>query len=322
MKKIIFICTLFFAASSSFAQEIKEAAENLHKHAANSKDVNDTSKIHWKKSGTIAINGQQVSLTNWAAGGQSAISGSGLVSLYAGYRKGKIEWDNNLDLAYGVIKQATNRKWWKNDDRIQFTSKFGRKAFDNAYYAGLLDFKSQFAAGYNYPNDSVQISNFLAPAYVIAAIGLDLKPTSYLSFFIAPLSTRITFVNDDTLAKYGAFGVQKQIVDPTTNQIITPYRKVREQFGGYFKMMFKKDIMENVSFATTLELFSDYLHNPQNLYVNWTTLTSMKVNKFISATLSSQLIYDDAVMIKDTDGKVGPRLQVKQVLGVGLTYKF
>jgi hypothetical protein len=71
-----------------------------------------------------------------------------------------------------------------------------------------------------------------------------------------------------------------------------------------------------------LELFSDYLHNPQNLYVNWTTLTSMKVNKFISATFSTQLIYDDAVMIKDKDGKVGPRLQVKQVLGVGLSYKF
>jgi hypothetical protein len=48
----------------------------------------------------------------------------------------------------------------------------------------------------------------------------------------------------------------------------------------------------------------------------------MKVNKFISATLSSQLIYDDAVMIKDVSGKTGPRLQVKQVLGVGLSYKF
>ena len=322
MKKIFYFGILFFAALSCFSQEVKDYAQGLQTEAVKMQAASDTSKIHWKKGGTIAVSGQQVSLSNWAAGGQSAVSGSGLVSLFASYKKGKIIWDNNLDLAYGVIKQASNRKWWKNDDRIQFTSKVGRYAFKNTYYAGLLDFKSQFAPGYNYPNDSVQISNFMAPAYVVAALGLDIKPISNLSFFVAPLSVRMTIVNDDSLAKYGAYGVQKQVYDTTLHQITTPYRKVREQFGGYFKMMFKKEIMENITFATTLELFSDYLHNPQNLYVNWTTLTSMKVNKFISATLSTQLIYDDAVMIKDRDGRIGPRVQLKQVLGVGLSYKF
>ncbi|HWY38096.1 MAG TPA: DUF3078 domain-containing protein [Bacteroidia bacterium] len=320
MKKIL-TCLLLLAAIISYAQETKEVAAGIHSEAEKATDVADTSKIHWKTGGTINISGQQVSLTNWAAGGQSAISGSGLVSLFANYSKGKLTWSTNLDLAYGVIKQASNRKWWKNDDRIQFTSKVGHYAFKNTYYTALVDFKSQFAPGYNYPNDSVQISNFLAPAYGIVALGLDFKPTSYMSFFIAPVTTRITIVNDDSLAKHGAFGVQKQVSD-TAGHIITPYKKIRVQYGGYFKMMFKKDIMENITFATVLELFSDYLHNPQNLYVNWTTLTSMKVNKFISATLSTQLIYDDAVMIKDKDGKTGPRLQIKQVLGVGLSYKF
>lgn len=318
----IFICILIFAAAFSFAQETKETAAGLHSEAVAVKEVNDTSKTHWKKGGTVMVNGQQVSLTNWAAGGQSAMSGSGIASLFAHYSKGKISWTNNLELAYGVIKQASNRKWWKNDDRIQLTSKIGHYAFKNTYYTALADFKSQFAPGYNYPNDSIQISNFLAPAYVVAALGLDFKPVKHISFFVAPLAGRLTIVNDDSLAKYGAFGVQKEIVDATTHQIITHYRRVREQFGGYFKMMFKKEIMENITFTTMLELFSDYLHNPQNLYVNWTTLTSMKVNKFISATLSTQLIYDDAVMIKSSDGKIGPRLQVKQVLGVGLSYKF
>jgi len=322
MNKVFFICVLFFATLVSFAQEVKETAESLDKDTSKAGQANDTSKTHWQKGGIITVNGQQVSLTNWAAGGQSAMSGSAIASLFANYTKGKIIWSTNLDLAYGVIKQASNRKWWKNDDRIQFNSKIEHYAFKNTYYAGLVDFKSQFAPGYNYPNDSTQISNFLAPAYVVAALGLDFKPAPYISVFVAPLAGRLTIVNDDSLAKYGAFGVQKQIVDTTTHQITKQYRKVREQFGGYFKIMFKKDIMENVSFTTMLELFSDYLHNPQNLYVNWTTLTTMKVNKFISATLSTQLIYDDAVMIKDRDGRIGPRLQVKQVLGVGLSYKF
>ena len=321
MKKI-FLFASFFVSSFLFSQETKHAAEGLVSDKKKEIAEGDTAKKAWRTGGTISVSGQQVSLTNWAAGGQSAISGSGLVSLFANYEKKKLIWSTNLDLAYGVIKQASNRKWWKNDDRIQLTSKVEHYAFKNTYYTALVDFKSQFAPGYNYPNDSVQISNFLAPAYAVVALGLDYRPTPYLSLFLAPVSARITIVNDDSLAKYGAFGVQKQIVDTTTHMVTTPYRKHREQFGGYFKMMFKKEVMENVTFATTLELFSDYLHNPQNLYVNWTTLTSMKVNKFISATLSSQLIYDDAVMIKDVSGKTGPRLQVKQVLGVGLSYTF
>lgn len=317
---IIVWATLAFSLK---AQETKKDSETLLTETDKLKEAHaDTSKIHWKKGGVVSVNGQQVSLTNWAAGGQSAVSASGLLSLFTTYTNGKNVWSNNLDLAYGVIKQASNRKWWKNDDRIQFTSKYGYKAFDHTYYTALLDFKSQFAAGYNYPNDSVKISNFLAPAYVVLALGLDYRPNKTVSFFIAPVTGRFTFVNDDTLAKYGAFGVQKDVRDVATGQITTHYSKFRAQFGGYFKMTFRKDIMQNINFSTTLELFSDYLKNPQNLYVNWTTLTNFKVNKYISATLSTQLIYDEAVMIKGRDGKIGPRTQFKQVLGLGFSYKF
>ncbi len=320
------ISLLIVAATFMFnvyGQETKKDSEGLLSESEKLKASHtDTSKIHWRKGGTINVNGQQISLTNWAAGGQSAISANAMLSLFSTYTKGKSVWSNNLDLAYGVIKQASNRKWWKNDDRIQFTSKYGYKAFDHVYYAALLDFKSQFAAGYNYPNDSVRISNFLAPAYLVAALGFDWRPTKNLSIFLAPITGRFTFVNDDTLAKYGAFGVQKEVRDPTTGQVTTPYSKIRAQFGGYFKLVYCREIMENITFGTTLELFSDYLHNPQNLYVNWTTLTTFKVNKYISATLSTQLIYDEAVMIKDSDGKVGPRVQFKEVLGIGFAHKF
>jgi len=143
-----------------------------------------------------------------------------------------------------------------------------------------------------------------------------------LSFFISPATLRITIVNDDTLAKTGAYGVQAQVVDENGN-IITPYKKVREQVGGYLKVQYRRNVMENISLGTTVELFSDYAHNPDELYVNWTTFFVMKVNKYISATFNTQLIYDPAVKIKQADGTlVGPRVQFKQVLGVGFAYKF
>ena len=304
------------------AQDTKDDAAALKVEGDNLKAANDTAAKHWKTGGIISLSGQEVSLTNWASGGQSAIAVGSMFNMYAKYHKGKIIWSNNIILGYGVIKQSTNKDWLKTDDRIQLTTKVGRQAFKRAYYSALGDFKTQFAPGYNYPNDSNKISNFLAPAYALIAIGMDFEVDSNLSFFISPATLRVTIVNDDTLAKEGAYGVQGDVKN-ASGQIITHYRNNREQFGGYFKMQYRRNIMQNVSLGTTLELFSDYLHNPQNLYVNWTTLIVMKVNKYISATFNTQLIYDPAVKIKQTDGTLqGPRVQFKQVLDVGLAYKF
>nr|MBP9083784.1 DUF3078 domain-containing protein [Bacteroidia bacterium] len=94
------------------------------------------------------------------------------------------------------------------------------------------------------------------------------------------------------------------------------------------RALYKKDIIENVNLQTKLELFSNYLEDPQNIDVNWEVLISMKVNKYITATLATQLIYDDNTIIavdNNSDGiidEAGPRTQFKEVLGVGFSYKF
>ena len=168
----------------------------------------------------------------------------------------------------------------------------------------------------------------MAPGYALAAIGFDYKPNDKFSAFIAPVTGKFTFVNDDSLAKVGAFGVQKEIRDANNPAIITQnYLKFRQELGAYMKVQYQTKVMENITFQTVLELFSNYLNNPENIDVNWTTLTTFKVNKFISATLATQLIYDDDIDVlrnnsESKSGTVGPDIQFKQVLGVGFTYKF
>ena len=104
--------------------------------------------------------------------------------------------------------------------------------------------------------------------------------------------------------------------------------QIRTEFGGYLRMFYKRDIMKNVSFQTKLDLFSNYLNNPENIDVNWETLFSFKVNKFISASLATQLIYDHDIMISVDDNDdgiidaIGPRTQFKQILNIGFSYKF
>lgn len=318
MKKLILLLFTIIFIGSVQAQ-VTEAEGDLKKRKKDT--ING-----WKKGGTISLNLSQVSLTNWAAGGQNSISANGLISLYATYKKDKSLWENYFDFGYGVLKQGKNGNWWKTDDKIDITSKYGYKAFSNLYYAALVNFKTQFTEGFNYPDDSTKISNFLAPAYLVGAIGMDYKPNDNFTAFLAPITAKMTFVNDQTLANAGAFGVDPAEYDGTGN-LIKEGKKSRSEFGGYMRFFYKKDLMENINLQTKLDLFSNYLENPQNFDISWEVLISMKVNKFISATLSTHLLYDDDVDIvvdEQADGTpiLGKRVQFKEVIGVGFTYKF
>lgn len=309
MKRLLLtISTIAVVSSSSMAQETAAV---------------DTS---WKTGGIIGLNFTQVSLSNWAAGGQNSISGIALFNYYANYNKGKNIWDNSIDLGYGLTQNG-DADPIKSEDKIDLATKYGRYAFKHWYYSALLGFKSQFTPGYNYPDDSTKISNFMAPAYITLALGMDYKPNDNFSVMIAPVTGRIIIVNDQDLADAGAYGV-----DPAEyNELFEKVKdgeKMRTEFGASIRALYKKDIIENVNLQTKLELFSNYLEDPQNIDVNWEVLISMKVNKYITATLATQLIYDDNTIIavdNNSDGiidEAGPRTQFKEVLGVGFSYKF
>lgn len=68
--------------------------------------------------------------------------------------------------------------------------------------------------------------------------------------------------------------------------------------GGYIRIALNKDITDNITLKTKLDLFSNYLHKPQNLDVDAEILLSMKITKFITANFYAQIIYDDDVIIE------------------------
>jgi len=274
----------------------------------------------WKMGGVTAANLAQTSLTNWAAGGQNSVAINGLFSMFVNYKKDKIVWDNSLDIGYGILKQGKDVDFMKTDDKIDFLSKYGKEAFTNFYYSALLNFKTQMAPGYNYPNDSIKISNFLAPAYLLAALGMDYKPNANLSVFMAPATGRLIIVNDEMLSNTGAFGVDSG-------------KTAKGEFGGYARLIysrndFKKALLKNVSFTTKIDVFSNYLKTPQNIDISWETLIAFKINEYISFNITTHLLYDDDTKISiddNNDGVIddfGPRVQFKEILGVGFSYKF
>jgi hypothetical protein len=297
MKSFLLLIVSFLLLSSLHAQD------TLYAH--------DTTR-YWKRSATTTLNFSQVSLSNWVGGGQSAVSFTGLINSFANYEKNKFSWMNSLDLGYGLVKIGQSSSFRKSDDKIIFTSKAGHELRDHLKFSGLVDFRSQFAPGYLYYQDSLGneqrqlISRFLAPAYVLTALGLEYTPTENIYFFVSPMTVKTTIVVKDSLANAGAFGV--------------PLGKhIRNEFGAYFTMKGKFKIMENISFQTALNLFSNYQHFGV-IDVNWDAALLMKVNKYINVSLSTNLIYDQDIQITRKDETVGPAVQFKEVLAVGFSY--
>jgi hypothetical protein len=267
----------------------------------------DTS--YWKGEGVWGISMSQVSLSNWAAGGDASVAGNINLTYGLDYRKDKHLWQNRLELAYGLNRTEYNGTR-KINDKIYLNSMYGYRIAPHWYLSAFANFQSQFAKGYNYAGDpKTLLSAFLSPGYLSAGPGITWTPKPWFTATFAPATWRGTFVMNDSLSTRGAFGVD-------------PGKHLWSEFGGDLKLEARYSFLPNMSVYSRLELFSNYLENPQNIDVTWDTQVVMKINKWFSATLDLNLIYDDNIRFVRSDGTQGPRLQFKEVLGVGLQVAF
>jgi len=269
----------------------------------------------WKRETVVFINTSQTSLTNWAAGGRNSLSLNALVSYDLNYRAEKANWDNSFEFGYGIMNQGDGEGFMKTDDKLDIATKYGIKIIEKWYFSALLTIRTQVNKGYYYPNDSIVISRFMAPGYFVGAVGMDYKPSNAFSALISPVTIKTTFVLDEVLSDSGSFGVERG-------------KQSRAEIGGFVRMLFRKDLVDNVSFDLKIDLFSNYLRKPENIDINWEMRLSLKAYKMLNASISTYLIYDDDVLLEidsDNDGTIdhrGPRLQFKELFSVGLTFRF
>ena len=141
MKKSLFLFAILW--SQIIIGQIKDTEAKLK-----SATKTDTIKS-WKKGALFNLGFSQVTLSNWAAGGNNSISGNGVANFNLAYTGKRCSWENNLVLGYGILKQ-NQESIQKTDDNIELTSVFGRKATENWFYSGLINFKSQFTNGFNF----------------------------------------------------------------------------------------------------------------------------------------------------------------------------
>ncbi len=275
----------------------------------------------WVFSGNLAATVNQVTLTNWVAGGENTLSGEAAMLLDLKYQKDKQLWQNTLDLGYGITKQG-KQTTIKNLDKIDFASQYGYKASQSWYYSGLFGVKTQVSEGFKSPDTKHPISDFAAPLYIQLSLGATYKPDTHFTAMLSPLTARWTMVNNQTLADAGAFGVKPAEFD-NMGAMTKKGENLRTEVGGFVKLNYVNSYFNNfLGLNTKLELFSNYLDKPQNIDVNYDLLLDFKLSSFLTARAQFTMIYDDDQRLPDDNGKLVPRVQIRQMFGLGLAYRF
>lgn len=263
----------------------------------------------WVLKGVTGVNSSQTAMANWSAGGENSIAGNAYLNASLTHKKGYWLWVSSVVLDYGLSKTRT-QGLRKSSDKIGIATQLGYSTNNVWFYTLMGDLNTQFAKGYKYPDQAHQISNFFAPGYSNIALGMEWRPKSNYSLLLSPASTKMTFVCDDYLSNQGAFGVD-------------PGKHFKIEAGAFVKARAELSLMENVNLITTADFFTPYSKNFGNVDVNWDVLISMKINKILSASINTTLRYDDDVKTFNADGvKKGPKVQFKEILGIGLAYNF
>lgn len=270
----------------------------------------------------------EIAFMNWNAGGVSSISGLLKGAFTRRYVREKYKWGNELLVRYGVNKQD-GIELRKTDDAFQFTSTFGyrKDTITNWYHSAKFNFNTQFTNGYSYPNTDIAVSKPFAPAYTFLGAGAEYsnKPEK-INIYLSPLTLKNTLVLDQRLANQGAFGVHKAVYDEETGELISQGEKSKTELGVLIATHFKREIFKNIQLENRLNLYSDYLNNFGNIDVDWQLQLNLIVNQYVKANIGIHLIYDDDIKAKEEIAgeqvTVGPKIQLKQNLGIGLEYNF
>ena len=285
------------------------------------------STSYWKKNNKVGFDISETAFMNWNAGGDNSISGLLKGNFIRAYEYENLNWHNELLVRYGINKQDGN-KLRKTDDALVFNSTFGfrRDTISNWFYSTKLNFSTQFTNGYSYPNTETAISQLFAPAYIFLGVGTEyINKEALLNLYFSPLTQKTTLVLNQRLANEGAYGVKKAVYDELGN-LLSKGHKSRTEVGILITGQHKDEIFRNIFLENRLALYSDYLNNFGNIDINWQLQLDLIVNEYVSANIGTHLIYDDDIKAKEeVNGEqitVGPKVQLKQILGVGLTYTF
>lgn len=284
--------------------------------------------------GNIGLTINQLAVTHWAAGGESNASGKLNANFKYTINRKKFSYLTTGIFAYGISGYAKSKRLEKTEDRCELATTISNNNQKHLTFTSITTLKTQFTNGYTYPNDSVPISKFFAPAYLTISIGYTYFINNNLSIFMSPVAGKMTFVMDQELADKGSFGVEAgywNVIEGDSTWI--PGKNFLAELGINILVKYSQQFNKNISMFSTLNLYNNYLDanrsNRWNIDVDWETGIKFLITKRISTLFNIHLIYDDNIRFEVKEFENGvevtkqrPILQFKESLGITFLFNF
>lgn len=300
MKRLLF-STLLLSSVAVFAQE--DQTNDGVAQDPTAAPTEEAPAPRWTKSGNASLMFSQAAFNHdWTGGGTNNVAASLAVSYAFNYKKDKWAWDNNVFVDYGITKLEGDNYSRKTTDRFEVNSVLGYQLNNPQwYYSFFLNFKTQMTDGYKYESTGrTLINQMLSPGYLQFGPGMLWKKSDNLKVNLAPATSKITTAKSRWTETGPFYGVEQG-------------KNIRYELGFYLNGYAKFTVMDNVSFENILSLYSNYLDKPQNVDLDYTANIVMTINKYLSANFTFQAIYDD---------DAAKAFQIREVLGLGVNYKF
>ena len=282
--------------------------------------------------GNYGLNINQLSLSNWAAGGENTWTGKTFANISLVYHKKKLEQKLVGAFAFGISRFG-DKRIEKQDDKIDLTYSLSLDSKTQWNISSVVTFNTQFAEGYKYPNDSTVISSFFAPAYLTLSSGYSYKTKNErFQILFSPMAGKVTFVMNQELADKGSFGVKKGYYEEDGTWV--PGENIAASIGVNVIINYKQPIGKSIHYTTMLNTFYNYIERRNDdrlpLDVNWENTINFTITKFLSTILFIHLKYDHNTpfpVYEEIEGVQTvvdnvPKLQLKESVGIAFLHKF
>jgi hypothetical protein len=156
------------------------------------------------------------------------------------------------------------------------------------------------------------VSKFLNPATITLGFGLDYKPNKTTSINFSPLSYKGTFVTDTVRIDQTMYGIPKD-------------KKALHEPGVSLLIANEFRPVKSITVTNRLQLFTNYIHNPQNIDVDWEMIATANLNWFTDVRFNTHLIFDDdtkTVDRKSDSPNKTARVQFKEIVGLSVVFRF
>jgi hypothetical protein len=255
-------------------------------------------KWGWKHSVVSSLTMTQVAFRDWAQGGEDALAWTARLDGKSTLDDTTYSWGNSYKMVYGQAKIGTTKSR-KTEDRIEFESVLTYKlgTYVNPYVGATL--KTQFSTGVTVDaaGNETPVSKFFDPGYLTQSAGVGYLPAKEVKTrFGVALREIVTSV-------YWTYAN-----DPNT----PPQDRVKTRVDGGLESVTDVDwkLDDNLLFRSKLELFAP-IKKPSDATLRMDNTLTASVSKYVVVILNVQLINDE---------RASTRLQVKEVLSLGLTY--